>query len=263
MSEPAPTVILPGARRALAQEVPVALVFDGTTSAVLMSTPQDIQDLGYGFALTEELITDLAQVSAFEIATIALGMEARFWLSGDRSGLLKERRRLMAGPIGCGLCGIDSLEQANRRLPVVSAPALRLDVSDITRATALLRQHQPLHDQTGALHAAGFFVPGQGMILAREDVGRHNALDKLIGGLALRGTNPADGAFVLSSRVSLELIQKTAIAGCGAIIAASAPTALAVELATSSGITLVGLAKSDRYEVFSHPDRVQDAPQVV
>ncbi|MDO5658457.1 MAG: formate dehydrogenase accessory sulfurtransferase FdhD [Paracoccus sp. (in: a-proteobacteria)] len=240
-------------RRELPEEVPVAMVFDGTTLAVMMATPADIADFAYGFALSEGVIDRLDQVAGFEIAEHEAGIEARFWLREDRAEALAARRRMLAGPVGCGLCGIDSIEQAMRPLPVVKA-RLTLCPSDVARATDLLRDWQPLHDQTRATHAAGFLT-AQGVTCAREDVGRHNALDKLIGALARDGQKAAGGAFVMTSRLSVELVQKCAMAGCPALIAVSAPTAAAVRLAEGAGITLAAFARDGGFELFTHPNR--------
>ncbi len=242
-------------KRALLEEVAVSIVFDGTSAAVLMASPCDIRDLAYGFALTEGIISTLADVENFEIVEHAGGIEARFWLLEQQAEALAQRRRTMLGPIGCGLCGIDSLEQAVRDVPRVSAH-LKLPAQNVAAATHMLRGFQPLHDATGAAHAAGFLLPDEGMIMAREDLGRHNALDKLIGALIRADINPATGAFVMTSRVSLELVQKCAMAGGGMIIAVSAPTSHAIKLADTSGITLVGFARGDTFEVFSHPERI-------
>lgn len=242
-------------RRNLPEEVPVAVVFDGTTQAVMMASPGDIADFAHGFALSEGFIDGLDQVESFEVIEHEIGIEARFWLAGARAKALETRRRKMAGPVGCGLCGIDSLEEAARALPVVAAEP-RFAAQEVAHATDELRARQPLHDQTRAVHAAGFLVPGQGIVMAREDVGRHNALDKLIGGLARAGIEPGTGAFVLTSRVSVELIQKAAIAGCPVLIAVSAPTAHALRLADAAGITVAAFARGGGFDLYSHASRI-------
>jgi FdhD protein len=242
--------------RALPEETPVAMVFDASTQAVMMATPDDLEDFAKGFALTEGFIDRLDQIEDFEIAAHGDGIEARFWLSGDRAQALKERRRAMMGPVGCGLCGIDSLEQALRPLPPVAAGGLTLTHAEVAGATDALRAHQPLHDQTHAVHAAGFLCPGKGIVLAREDVGRHNALDKLIGAMARQGIDATAGAIVLTSRVSLEMVQKCAMAGCPVLIAVSAPTARAVRLADEAGITVAAFARAGGFDLYSHADRI-------
>jgi len=233
-------------RRNLPEEVPVAVVFDGTTQAVMMASPGDIADFAHGFALSEGFIVRLDQIDSFEVVEHGSGIEARFWLTGDRAKALDTRRRRMMGPVGCGLCGIDSLSEATRPLPQVTGDSLRIAGEEVARATDALRARQPLHDQTHAVHAA----------LAREDVGRHNALDKLIGAMARDGIDAAKGAFVLTSRVSVELVQKAAVIGCPMLIAVSAPTAHALRLADAAGITVAAFARGDGFDLYSHPSRI-------
>ncbi len=243
--------------RSLPEETPVAVTFNGTTLAVMMCTPADLEDFAHGFALTEGAIDGLDQIESFEILSHPKGLEARFWVSGTCAEALKTRRRRMAGPVGCGLCGIDSLDEALRSLPRVEAAASGLTPAEIAAATDALKGHQPLHDTTRAVHAAGFLRPGKGLVLAREDVGRHNALDKLIGAMLKTGERPDEGAFVLTSRVSVEMVQKAAMARCPVIIAASAPTALALRLAQDAGITLAAFASADGFDLYSHPQRIE------
>ena len=242
--------------RTLPEEIPVAMVYDGTTQAVMMATPADVADFAIGFSLTEGIIADPSEIEAFEEVVQPQGIEARMWLRADRRTRLAARRRFMAGPVGCGLCGIDSLEQALRPLPAVAGAKLRLTRADVLGATEALRALQPLHDQTRATHAAGFLRPGAGIVLVREDVGRHNALDKLIGALVRQGIDPAGGALVMTSRLSTELVQKSAMAGCPCLIAVSAPTAQALRLAETAGITLVAFARAGGFDVYSHPERI-------
>ncbi|MCB1602928.1 MAG: formate dehydrogenase accessory sulfurtransferase FdhD, partial [Xanthomonadales bacterium] len=187
----------------------------------------------------------------------AQGIEARFWLNDTRAEALAARRRTMSGPVGCGLCGIDSLDQALRSVPHVASD-LCLTTQDVARATDALRDHQRLHDLTGATHAAGFLRPGSDMSLAREDVGRHNALDKLIGALVRDGIDPGRGAAVMTSRLSVELVQKCAVAGIPVLIAVSAPTGAAVRLADEVGITLAAFARDGGFDLYSHPERIND-----
>ncbi|WP_226627649.1 formate dehydrogenase accessory sulfurtransferase FdhD [Alloyangia pacifica] len=247
------------ARRALIEETPVAMVFDGATQAVLMTSPSDLEDFALGFALSEGIITGPTDVREIEIVphdAAAGGVEARIWLQQDRSVALTARRRSGLGPVGCGLCGIESLEAAMRPLPKVPFRALGLSADEVLTAPELLRKGQVLHAATRAAHAAGFYVPGHGMVCLREDVGRHNALDKLLGALLRQGIDPGRGAIVMTSRLSMELVQKTAIAGCGCLIGVSAPTAHALRLAESTGITLIGSARNGAADLFSHPDRL-------
>lgn len=241
--------------RNLPEEVPVAMVFDGSTQAVMMATPADLEDFAIGFALGEGVIATSEDLDELEIVPHGAGIEARMWLRQDPADALKSRRRKMAGPVGCGLCGIDSIDEALRPMPKVTAE-IRLSREEVSGASEALTRLQPLHDQTRAAHAAGFLVPGHGLLLAREDVGRHNALDKLIGALVRAGIAPASGAFVLTSRLSVELVQKAALAGCSVLIAVSAPTATALRLADDCGITLAAFARGGGFDLYSHPHRV-------
>lgn len=249
--------------RTLPEETPVAMVFDGAALAVMMATPDDIADLAHGFALTEGIVTALDQIESFEIVSREIGVEARFRLVGDRAGALAARRRVMAGPVGCGLCGLESLEQANRAAPRVENDATRFSRVEIVDAMEALNRSQPLHDRTHAVHAAGFLRPGEGVVLVREDVGRHNALDKLLGALAREGAAAAGGGVVMTSRLSVELVQKIATAGCPAIFSASAPTARARRAAAAAEVTLAVLARDGGLDLHSHPRRIIDgAPDV-
>ena len=243
-------------QRSLPEEKPVAMVYDGTTLAVMMASPDDLLDLAYGFALSEGIITRLDQLSHHEVVAHDVGVEVRFWLSEDRGTMLKDRRRALAGPVGCGLCGIESLEQAIRPLPRIASKT-RFSHADVAGATDALRQFQRLHRLTSATHGAGFLHPDGGIVMAREDVGRHNALDKLIGALARAEIDPAEGAFVMTSRLSVELVQKCATAGAPMLIAVSAPTAQAVQLASDAGITLVAFARGGGFDIYAHPERIE------
>lgn len=234
--------------RALPEEVPVAMVYNGTTQAVMMATPCDLVDFGRGFTRTE----GWGEVDGVDVLTHDNGIELQMWLSDDQAAQMANRRRASAGPVGCGLCGIDSLEQAVRSVPAVTAD-LALSAQNVAAAMDALRAGQHLHDQTRAVHAAGFYDPKQGFTTIREDVGRHNALDKLIGAVP----DCTIGAMVLTSRVSVEMVQKTAMAGSAIILAVSAPTTLAVATAEGANITLAALARDDTFEIFTHPHRIQ------
>lgn len=242
--------------RPLAEEVPLALVYNGTTLAVMMGTPNDLEDFATGFSLSEGIVASPADLGEVEVLHHPNGIELRMWLPNNHAQRLAARKRAMTGPVGCGLCGIDSLDQAMRLPPPLPADTLHLTTSDICAAMDGLRAAQPLHDETRAVHAAGFFVPGQGIVTAREDVGRHNALDKLCGALARAGIAPQSGAIVLTSRVSVDMVQKCAMFGAPCLIAASAPTTAGVALAETAGITLAARAKSGRAQVFTHPARI-------
>ena len=240
--------------RAVPAEVPVAIVYNGTTQAVMMATPAALEDFGAGFSLTEGIISYLSEIREFEVVHLPQGIELRFWLATEAEARFQARRRAQVGPVGCGLCGIDSMKEALRALPKLTS-ALHLTPSDAEAAMKGLMRHQALNDATRAAHAAGFYLPGQGVVLAREDVGRHNALDKLAGGMAQAGLKAGDGALVITSRVSVDMVQKAAMIGAPVLMAASAPTALAIAEADAAGITLVAVLRGADFEVFTHPER--------
>jgi FdhD protein len=244
--------------RVLPEEVAVALSFNGTTQAVMMATPADLVDFGYGFALTEG-IAGPEDILSVEVEPLPRGHDVQVWLKPEAEARLAARRRTMSGPVGCGLCGIDSVEQALRDVPVVQPSAFRMTPAQVLAAVAALPGEQRLHDATRAVHGAAFW--NGRVLLAREDVGRHNALDKLVGAMLRAGTQPT-GAVVLTSRVSTDMVQKVAMLGAPMIIAVSAPTAEAVALAETSGITLIALARGDQFEVFSHSDRLTEDSHV-
>ena len=239
--------------RRLAEEVAVALTFNGTTQAVMMATPGDLIDFAYGFAFAEGIATP-AEILSVQVEAVPNGLDVQIWLQPQAEARLARRRRTMAGPVGCGLCGIDSLEEAMRKLTPVPKSSFIMTPAQVMQAIASLRSGQPLHDATRSVHAAGFWT---GTLLAtREDVGRHNALDKLVGHL-VRHPHP-EGAVLLTSRVSIDMVQKVAALGAPMLIAVSAPTAHAVTLAEEAGITLIALARPDRFEVFTHSARLTE-----
>jgi FdhD protein len=246
--------------RVVPEETAIAFTFNGTTHAVMMATPADLEDFAVGFALTEGLIESPAEIASLETVTTPLGIELRIWLPEDRAKSYAARRRSMAGPTGCGLCGIESLEEAARPAPFVSN-ASRFNSGAIVEAMASLSAGQKLNGKTHAVHAAGFWLPARGLIAVREDVGRHNALDKLIGALARGGDAAAHGIVLLTSRVSIELIQKAARLGTPVVAAVSVPTAAGVRLAEACGITLVAIARGQDFEVFTHHQRIIDRAQ--
>ena len=240
--------------RTLAEEVPVAFSYDGATHAVLMATPDDLEDFALGFSYTEAIVRTAAETAELAVVSVADGIVLRMWLTGDRSDTFAARRRRFVGPAGCGMCGLESLAEANRTIPIASYD-LQVSRQDIAEAVAALPARQQLNMQTRAVHAAAFWQPDQGLVL-REDVGRRNALDKLAGTLLRIGSSAAEGVIVLSSRISIELVQKAAIMRAAIVVGVSAPTALAVRTAESTGLTLVGIARDDGFEVFTHSERI-------
>ncbi|MBN9435001.1 MAG: formate dehydrogenase accessory sulfurtransferase FdhD [Bosea sp.] len=246
--------------RAVAVETAVAITYGGSTQAVLMASPADLEDFAIGFTLTEGIAT-LAAIESVERIDGGLGIEMRVSLASQLSERLAARRRAMAGPVGCGLCGIESLEEAVRPLPFNGSKA-RFAPEAILAAIGGLARLQALNAETRAVHAAAFWQPDEGVRLVREDVGRHNALDKLAGAIARSGLDAASGAVLLTSRVSVEMVQKTAAIGAPLIVAVSAPTSLAIRAAAEAGITLVAVARADGFEVFTHGERLGLPPSV-
>jgi formate dehydrogenase accessory protein FdhD len=236
--------------RALPQEIPVALSFNGVTHAVMLATPADFEDFGRGFALSEAIVETVAEVLDINIVHHAEGSEVAMTLTARRAAALSERRRSLAGPTGCGLCGVDSLAQANRAVPRL-LKAARIGEAALRRGLASLPLQQGLNRDTGAVHAAGWIDLDGKLVALREDVGRHNALDKLIGALAAAKVDFGRGALLLTSRCSVELVMKAATLGIPILAAVSAPTARAVELAKQSGLGLIGLARADSLLVFA------------
>jgi len=232
------------------EEVPVALVFNGISHAVLLATPTDLEDLALGFSLSEGILESRSELYDLECASTANGIELRLEIASSRFAALKARRRTLAGRTGCGLCGVESLDALARPLaPVAAFPPI--PVTAVTTGLAELPAWQHLRKLTGAVHAAAWISRDGHIRALREDVGRHNALDKLLGHLA--GSDRSGGFVLVSSRASYEMVQKVAMLGIGCLVAVSAPTALAVRLATDAGVTLAGFARGERLVVYSHP----------
>jgi len=245
----------------LAQEVPVALVFNGISHAVMLASPHDLADFALGFGLTEGLLDSPGDLYGCEEVVTPQGIELQLTVAAACEWRLKDRRRHLAGRTGCGLCGTESLGQVQRALPTV--PALQLTPAAVGRALRDLRQWQAVQQLTGASHAAAWCTLAGEIALVREDIGRHNALDKLVGALVRARTDSAQGWVLVTSRASFEMVQKTAMAGAGALVAVSAPTALAVDVARQCGLALAGFARGTDFVAYTHPTRFGlDSPSV-
>ena len=234
-------------------EAPVALLYNGDPFAVMMATPESLEDFALGFALSEGIVHDASQFRLVDVVRHDEGIALHAAIPQARFDALAQRRRGMEGRSGCGLCGVESLQAALRPVPRV-ASTMSVEVDAIRNALAALSAQQPLNALSGGVHAAGFAHAGA--MLVREDVGRHNALDKLVGAMAY-GAIAADAGFVvITSRASYEIVHKAATAGIGMVVAISAPTDLAIRTADAAGVTLAAFARGDSLNLYSHPGRV-------
>jgi FdhD protein len=245
--------------RSIPEETAVALTYNGGTYAVMMTTPQDLEDFAVGFSLSEGVISSSADIDSLDIVDLDDGVELRMWLNKPKADRLQQRRRHIAGPTGCGLCGIDSIAEALRPAAVIGK-GQQFSSLQIMAAMQSLPSLQKLNIETRAVHAAAFWDGARGIVALREDVGRHNALDKLAGALARKSIVAGEGIILLTSRVSVEMVQKSATIGAPVIVSVSAPTALAVRMADAAGITLAAIARADGFEVFTHPGRIHMEP---
>lgn len=239
----------------LAEEIPIALVYNGISHVVLMATPQDLAELALGFSLSEGILNHASELYDVQIESSCEGITIQMEIASARFMALKERRRNMTGRTGCGLCGIDSLAHAMPDVPTVSRQH-NIHIDHINQALRALPEHQPLRQQTGSLHGSAWVEQGK-IISTFEDVGRHNALDKLLGYLAKNQVDTSRGLVVVSSRASYEMVAKTAMLGIGCLVAVSAATALAVRVAEQAQITLIGFAKPERFTVYTHSQFIE------
>jgi FdhD protein len=242
--------------REVAEETAVAITYGRATYAVMLATPADLADFALGFSLNEGVVRTAADILECEILPRQAGIELRMGLVAACGDGVMRRRRYLAGATGCGLCGMESLAEAARMPPPVPANGLRWRAADLAAIPAAVAARQRLNRATHATHAAAFWTLEAGVVALREDVGRHNALDKLAGALARAGVPAGGGVVAVTSRVSVEMVQKAAMMGAPVMMAVSAPTALALRTAEQAGITVIGVARDDGFEVFTHPARV-------
>ena len=239
----------------IAEETPVAIIYNGIPHVVMMATPQDLEDFALGFSMTEELIGSPADLQKIEYVRYSQGIEIQATVSPACEEVISSRTRRLTGRTGCGVCGADSvtavLKQLHRVDDAVSIPA-----TAIRAALDSLVSHQALNAAAGAVHAAGWAGLDGTVQIVREDVGRHNALDKLIGALLKQGADPKTGFVVVTSRASFEMVQKTTVLGAPLMAAISGPTGLAVRIAQQAGLTLVGFARGGGHTVYTHPQRL-------
>ncbi|MNQ19491.1 formate dehydrogenase accessory protein [compost metagenome] len=239
----------------VAEETPVALEFNGISHATMLATPADLEDFAVGFSLSEGIIDSVGDVRGIDILPQCGGIVVQLEISTACEVRLKSRRRAMAGRTGCGLCGVETLPEVLRPVaPVTNGAPVRIQA--VLGAMRDMRARQALHDITGATHAAGWAGADGAVALVREDVGRHNALDKLVGALARQAMHAGGGMVLVSSRASFEMVQKTATAGVAVLAAVSAPTALAIRLATDANVTLLGFLRDGDAALYSHPERI-------
>ena len=243
------------ARAAIAEEVPVAFAYCGRTHAVMMATPGDLEDLAMGFSLSESIVADAREIRGVTISRHSRGIELGIDVAPPVAERLERRTRALAGRTGCGLCGVDAIDAAVR-VPARVTSTLVVRATAIWRATSALAEHQPLNNDTHAIHGAAWATPSGDLRVVREDVGRHNALDKVLGALARAGMAADEGFVVVTSRASFELVQKAAVCGVPILAAVSRPTGLAVRMADAAGMSLVGLVRGQSANIYAHPSRI-------
>lgn len=246
----------------VAEEVPVALVYHGVPHVVMLSTPADLEDLAVGFTLSEGIVSNADEIQSVEAVQREDGaLEVRLGIAAPRFSELLRRQRNLTGRTGCGLCGAQTVEEAIRNPAPVSG-GVNVDVAALHEALVDLKCRQEINSRTGSVHAAAWVLPEAGIQVVREDVGRHNALDKVIGAVSRAGGDCSAGYFVVTSRASYEMVQKAVSVGGTFLAAVSAPTAFAVRLAQASGLTLVGFARERRHVVYAHPWRLNSCTSI-
>lgn len=239
----------------VAEEVPVVLVYNGISHVVMLATPTNLEDFALGFSMTEGIIQNPKEFLSARVYQRANGIEVSIKIPPERFQCLSDKGRNLTGRTGCGLCGASTLKQAIRQ-PAPVHSTVSVSAAQLTAALGDLQHKQSLNQLTGAIHAAAWVEPERGIVDLREDVGRHNALDKLLGLLCRTGRDVNAGFIIVTSRASYEMVQKTAFLGIGLLVAISAPTGLAIRLAEQAGVTLVGFARHDKHVIYTHPQRL-------
>ncbi|HZF16089.1 MAG TPA: formate dehydrogenase accessory sulfurtransferase FdhD [Steroidobacteraceae bacterium] len=239
----------------VAEEAPIALTYHSIPHVVMLATPADLEDLAVGFTVTEALVATVKEISSVDVIHSPDAIEVRIGVASARFAAILKRQRNLTGRTGCGLCGVETVEEAIRR-PEPLANGLRVTSQELHAALKDLESRQRLNSRTGSVHAAAWARPGKGIEVVREDVGRHNALDKMIGALLRGGVDPSEGYAIVTSRASYEMAQKAATAGIAFLTAVSAPTGLAIRLAEASGLTLVGFARPNQHVVYAGAERL-------
>jgi FdhD protein len=240
----------------IAEEVPISLIYNGVPHVVMLATPTNLEEFALGFSITEGIIKSPQELLSARVYNRSNGIEVQVKIPEQRFQCMSDKGRNLTGRTGCGLCGASTLKQAIRQPSPVSNGDLTLSATELRSALTDIKQHQKLNQLTGAVHAAAWAVPGQGILDIREDVGRHNALDKLIGFLLRTGKDLSSGFVIVTSRASYEMVQKTAWVGISLLAAISAPTGLAIRLADEAGLTLIGFARDDQHVIYTHPQRL-------
>ncbi|HEY8037395.1 MAG TPA: formate dehydrogenase accessory sulfurtransferase FdhD [Methylobacter sp.] len=239
----------------IAEEVPISLVYNGVPHVVMLATPTNLEEFALGFSITEGIIKSPQELLSARVYNRSNGIEVQIKIPEQRFQCMSDKGRNLTGRTGCGLCGASTLKQAIRQPGPVNG-GLTVSAAELRSALTDIKQHQKLNQLTGAVHAAAWAVPGQGILDVREDVGRHNALDKLIGFLLRTGKDLSAGFIIVTSRASYEMVQKTAWVGITLLAAISAPTGLAIRLANEAGLTLIGFARDDQHVIYTHPQRL-------
>ena len=239
----------------IAEEVPISLIYNQIPHVVMLATPTNLEEFALGFSITEGIIKSPHELLSARVYNRSNGIEVQLKIPEHRFDRLSDKGRNLTGRTGCGLCGASTLQQAIRQPNTVKGE-LSVSAEDLRSALFDIGNHQKLNHITGAVHAAAWVVPGQGITDIREDVGRHNALDKLIGCLLRNNKDLSSGFIIITSRASYEMVQKTAWVGISLLAAISAPTGLAIRLANETGLTLIGFARDDQHVVYTHPQRL-------